>query len=93
MSTFSCWDPDMSVMEPSDALGLDARSPVEAAEETLVVLLSRGHEFGDVVDVVVQDEAERRYLVTVTFVYHPAEWAEYLGEGGVWRATKVEATP
>jgi hypothetical protein len=91
VSTFTCWDPDVGEMFGEQAI--EAEHPTDAAEETLRLLASLSYELPDEVEVLVQDQAERRYLVTVAFLCHPSEWAEYLGEGGVWRAVKVEASP
>lgn len=89
MSAFTCSDFDDDDREP---VGIDAESPLHAAEDWVARALARGtepplHAF----DVLVVDQAERSYVVTVAWVGQPQEWAEYLDAPGIWRACSWRA--
>lgn len=88
MSLFTCSNHDDGDRRDS-VRGL---SPIDAAETWVLFSVSYGADFGDSVDVLVIDQAERAYVVTVVFVAHPREWAESIGEPGLWRVASWRST-
>jgi hypothetical protein len=89
MSIFTCNEQG----EDAYLITVDAWSPMAAAEDWVTVAQSRGAEQSTSYDVLVCDELDRFYVVTVTWLSHPPEWAECLSEGGSWRATAWRRAP
>jgi hypothetical protein len=89
MSAFECFDVD----EDAPGHTVEAESPITAAESWVTWALAHGREARDTFDVLVVDQAERQYVVTISFIEHPQEWAERIGEPGVWRAQSWRSEP